>query len=463
MEVAARLGGGHDAELVGAVTGVDLNAAVVAFSLGEPPAMPEVVSASGGGAIVFFVPPPGELVRVDGVDAAAAGEGVQWVRVYRGPGHVFGELRRGADRAGAVLAVGRDRAEALAPRDACRPHRHVRHRIAATRAAPADRRATTFSDDAPPPARSCALPPSGALLCHRRSCALSPQELRSARVPALSARDISVLGPPASSPAFNANGEIWPPQDVLCVNFVSIAPQPVSGRGWRRRDLRHTAAAVPSAGSAYPSLMRAPRTTRLGFQPPAIGEEEIDAVAETMRSGWLTTGPRAAELERRMAEYLEAEHVLAVSSGTAAMHLALLALDVGPGDEVITSPITWPATANVIEHCGATPIFVDVRESDLNLDPDARPGGDHRADAGDPARSPCGTAVRSRAAARARPSCRRGCCARDREHAIGAASSALCRMRRASPCTRRRTSPRAKAGSSRPIATTLRNGSARCA
>ena len=115
--------------------------------------------------------------------------------------------------------------------------------------------------------------------------------------------------------------------------------------------------------------MRPPRSTRLGFQPPAIGEEEIAAVVETLRSGWLTTGPRAALLEERMAAYLEAEHVLAVTSGTAALHLALLALGVGPGDEVITSPITWPATANVIEHCGATPIFCDVRAGDLNIDP----------------------------------------------------------------------------------------------
>ena len=115
--------------------------------------------------------------------------------------------------------------------------------------------------------------------------------------------------------------------------------------------------------------MRTRRDTPLGFQPPAIGEEEVAAVAETLRSGWLTTGPRTALLEERLAEYLEAKHVLAVSSGTAAMHLALLALDVGPGDEVITSPITWPATANVIEHCGATPVFCDVREGDLNLDP----------------------------------------------------------------------------------------------
>jgi dTDP-4-amino-4,6-dideoxygalactose transaminase len=111
------------------------------------------------------------------------------------------------------------------------------------------------------------------------------------------------------------------------------------------------------------------RSTFLSFQPPAIDEAEVQAVAETLRSGWLTTGPRTAELEARMRDYLDARHVLAVSSCTAALHLSLVALGVGPGDEVITTSLTWPATANVIVHCGATPVFADVRPDTLNVDP----------------------------------------------------------------------------------------------
>jgi dTDP-4-amino-4,6-dideoxygalactose transaminase len=112
------------------------------------------------------------------------------------------------------------------------------------------------------------------------------------------------------------------------------------------------------------------RRTFLSFQPPALTEAEVEAVAQTLRSGWLTTGPRTAELEARMRDYLEAKHVLAVSSCTAALHLSLVALGVGPGDEVITTPITWPATANVIVHAGATPVFADVRDDTLNIDPE---------------------------------------------------------------------------------------------
>ncbi len=114
---------------------------------------------------------------------------------------------------------------------------------------------------------------------------------------------------------------------------------------------------------------RARRETLLGFQPPAIGEEEIEAVTETLRTGWIATGPRAAEFEARFAEYVGARHAVSLVSGTFAIHLALLAQGIGAGDEVVTTPITWPATANVVVHVGAKPVFVDVREGDLNIDP----------------------------------------------------------------------------------------------
>ena len=115
--------------------------------------------------------------------------------------------------------------------------------------------------------------------------------------------------------------------------------------------------------------MQARRRTRLEFQPPCLGEEEVEAVAETVRSGWLGPGPKGALLEERAAEALGARHVVAVSSCTVAIELALLAFDVGPGDEVITTPLTWPATANAIAHTGARPIFCDVNDDDLTLDP----------------------------------------------------------------------------------------------
>ena len=136
------------------------------------------------------------------------------------------------------------------------------------------------------------------------------------------------------------------------------------------------------------------RRTFLSFQPPAIGDEEIDAVAETLRSGWLTSGPRAEELERRFATMSAPAHGVALASGTAAMHLSLLAAGGrAEGDEVITTPITWPATANVIVHCGARPVFVDVRDADLNIDPEAVAAAVTRADEGDPSRPPRRPAV----------------------------------------------------------------------
>jgi biotin carboxylase len=115
IELAARLGGGHDAELCEAALGVDLNGLALAAALGdEVPAAALAAHPRVGGAVVrFLVAPPGELLGVEGVDEARAVEGVLDVRIYRTPGYEFGPLRRGADRAGAVLAVGASRDEAL--------------------------------------------------------------------------------------------------------------------------------------------------------------------------------------------------------------------------------------------------------------------------------------------------------------------------------------------------------------
>jgi biotin carboxylase len=115
IEVAARLGGGHDAELVRAALGVDLNGLALMAALGEPIPESELRPEPqvGGAVIRFLVPPEGVLQEVEGIDEAHAVEGVQEVRIYREPGHVFGPFRRGADRAGAVLAKGASREEAL--------------------------------------------------------------------------------------------------------------------------------------------------------------------------------------------------------------------------------------------------------------------------------------------------------------------------------------------------------------
>lgn len=102
---------------------------------------------------------------------------------------------------------------------------------------------------------------------------------------------------------------------------------------------------------------------------PDIGQEEIDEVVDTLRSGWLVYGRKTQRFEQAFAEFVGAPHAVGVSSCTAGMHLALLALGVGPGDEVITTPLTFAATANVIVHVGATPVLADICADDLNIDP----------------------------------------------------------------------------------------------
>jgi dTDP-4-amino-4,6-dideoxygalactose transaminase len=113
------------------------------------------------------------------------------------------------------------------------------------------------------------------------------------------------------------------------------------------------------------------RERLLEFSPPVLGDEEIASVVETLQSGWLTSGPRAAQLEERFAARAGTPHAVATSSCTAALHLALVAAGMGPGDEVITSSFTWPATTNAIVHTGARPVFADVHPDTLNIDPEA--------------------------------------------------------------------------------------------
>ena len=106
------------------------------------------------------------------------------------------------------------------------------------------------------------------------------------------------------------------------------------------------------------------------FHRPTIGQEEIDEVTAALQSGWITTGPRTAQFEREFAGYVGAAHALGVNSGTAAMHLALAALSIGPGDEVITTPLTFCSTVNTILQVGATPVLTDVGP-DGNIDPES--------------------------------------------------------------------------------------------
>jgi dTDP-4-amino-4,6-dideoxygalactose transaminase len=109
----------------------------------------------------------------------------------------------------------------------------------------------------------------------------------------------------------------------------------------------------------------------LPYNLPDISEAEIDAVVETLRSGWLAPGPRVKAFEADFAAYTGAKHAVALDSATAGMHLALLAAGIGPGDEVITTPTTFSATVNVIIHAGATPVLADIRIDDYCIDPEA--------------------------------------------------------------------------------------------
>lgn len=116
-----------------------------------------------------------------------------------------------------------------------------------------------------------------------------------------------------------------------------------------------------------------PRESFLPYSPPSIGQAEIDEVVETLKSDWITTGPRTRAFEAAFGEYVGAPGgtSLMLNSCTAGLHVALVALGIGPGDEVIVPTLTFAATANVVEHVGATPVLVDVLEDTLCMDPAA--------------------------------------------------------------------------------------------
>jgi len=108
----------------------------------------------------------------------------------------------------------------------------------------------------------------------------------------------------------------------------------------------------------------------LPFALPDIGEEEIAEVVDSLRSGWLTTGPKTQRFEREFADFIGSDvQALAVNSATAGLHLVLEAFGIGPGDEIITTPYTFTATAGVVRHLGADPVFVDIDPKTFNLDP----------------------------------------------------------------------------------------------
>src|SRR5437660_11316344 len=130
----------------------------------------------------------------------------------------------------------------------------------------------------------------------------------------------------------------------------------------------HGAEPVPQ-GAAGPPPGHPPRRDFLPFSPPLLGEEEIREVVDTLRSDWITTGPKTERFEAEFAAYVSAPGALALNSCTAALHTALSLMGLGPGDEVITTPLTFAASVNVIEHVGARPVLVDVEPDTLNIDP----------------------------------------------------------------------------------------------
>ena len=111
------------------------------------------------------------------------------------------------------------------------------------------------------------------------------------------------------------------------------------------------------------------RDTYLIFGSPQITQDEIDGVVDSLKSGWIGTGPKVGNFENQFKNYINTKNAIAVNSCTAAIHLSLLSLDIGPGDEVITTPMTFCSTVNAIIHTGAHPVLADIDFTTMNIDP----------------------------------------------------------------------------------------------
>ena len=133
-------------------------------------------------------------------------------------------------------------------------------------------------------------------------------------------------------------------------------------------EAEHIIDEAEAKGAAAKARPAKGKTEFLPFSSPLISEDEISEVADTLRSGWLTTGPKVKRFEEEFAQYIGSEHAVAVNSCTGGLHLALVAAGISQGDEVITTPFTFIATANVILHVGAAPVFVDLRPDTFNID-----------------------------------------------------------------------------------------------
>lgn len=163
------------------------------------------------------------------------------------------------------------------------------------------------------------------------------------------------------------------PQADFTESVIEIAGAIQAGRLGDCQDIRYYTVKRMKEFSERPAMAGGEpvRGEHLPFAVPSLGREEEEEVLDCLRSGWLTTGPKTKRFEEELAAYAGAKHAIAVNSCTAALHVSLASLGVGPGDEVITTGITFPATANVVVHQGATPVLVDVDPSTLNIDPAA--------------------------------------------------------------------------------------------